>query len=116
MSATYYPPSSSQSYGSYQAPYPNHPTQNQYSAQFAAQSGQSPYPGYQPSSPAPEPISAPDIPAVTSEIGSQIIQRLISSELHQAGFDAAQPTAVLRLEQEVVTCPSYCRFLIRLLF
>ena len=103
--STYYPPS--QPYGSYQGTYPNYPTQAQYPAQFAAQSGSgsTSYPGYPPPSPAPEPISAPEIPAITSEIASQIIQRLISSELHHAGFDTAQPSTVLRLEQEVVACP-----------
>ncbi|KAK7695621.1 hypothetical protein QCA50_000257 [Cerrena zonata] len=101
MSAAYYPPS--QSYETYQGQgtYPNYTPQAQYNNQYA-QSGSTSYAGYPPSSPAPEPISAPDIPAITSEIASRIIQRLISSELHHAGFDAAQPATVLRLEQEVV--------------
>ncbi|ESK97461.1 transcription initiation factor tfiid subunit 8 [Moniliophthora roreri MCA 2997] len=49
----------------------------------------------------PRPPS-PVQPAVTPEIASNCIRKLISSELKGAHFDGAQPAAVERLEKEVV--------------
>ncbi|OBZ76939.1 hypothetical protein A0H81_03613 [Grifola frondosa] len=83
---SYYP---SQAYGSYQAPYSSYPNQNYYPSQYPAQSA----PGYslyqqsqaKPSTPPPESHTAPELPA-----------------LRHAGFDSAQPSALQRLESEVV--------------
>ncbi|KAF5369962.1 hypothetical protein D9758_001279 [Tetrapyrgos nigripes] len=50
----------------------------------------------------PRPPSPPQ-PAVTPEVASQAIQRLISSEFRDANFESAQPSALYRLEQEVVS-------------
>ncbi|KAK7470899.1 hypothetical protein VKT23_002315 [Stygiomarasmius scandens] len=50
----------------------------------------------------PRPPSPPQ-PAVTPQVASQSIQRLVSSEFRDAGFEGAQPSALYRLEQEAVS-------------
>ncbi|THV05503.1 hypothetical protein K435DRAFT_647185 [Dendrothele bispora CBS 962.96] len=50
----------------------------------------------------PRPPSPPQ-PAVTPQVASQTIQRLVSSEFRDAGFEGTQPSALYRLEQEVVS-------------
>ncbi|KAK0453342.1 hypothetical protein EV421DRAFT_672489 [Armillaria borealis] len=50
----------------------------------------------EPSPPSPVP------PAVSPAAASEATQRLVSAELKRAGFDAAEPAAVVRLEHEVV--------------
>ncbi|GBE79410.1 hypothetical protein SCP_0206080 [Sparassis crispa] len=102
MSASYYP---SQAYGSYQASYPAYPPQNAYpSAQYVQSptAAYSTYPTKATTPPLPESHTAPEISAVTPELASHALQRLLSCELRDAGFDAAQPTALQRLELEVV--------------
>lgn len=47
----------------------------------------------------PPPPPAP--PAVTPHIASQALQRLVSSQLRDAGFHSAQPQALRKLELEV---------------
>ncbi|KAL4241259.1 Transcription initiation factor TFIID subunit 8 [Abortiporus biennis] len=103
---SYYP---SQSYGSYQTPYPAYPSQTSYSAQYPqAQPSQSSVPLYQSpvpktsSSPPPELPAAPDLPAVTPQVASDSIRKLLSAELRHAGFDSAEPYAMHRLEMEVI--------------
>jgi len=46
----------------------------------------------------------PDLPSVTPQVASQIIQRLIAATLKNSGYDAAQPAAMQRLEVEVTAC------------
>jgi len=48
------------------------------------------------------PPPPPDLSSVTPQIASQTIQRLISAQLRDAGYEAAQPQALRRLESEVV--------------
>ena len=67
------------------------------------------YPAYAPAqvkppSPPPEPHTAPDVPAVSSELASHALERLVSAELSHAGFDSAEPAALRRLELEVIAC------------
>ncbi|KAK0191238.1 hypothetical protein F5146DRAFT_1138027 [Armillaria mellea] len=50
----------------------------------------------EPSPPSPVP------PAVSPAAASEATQRIVSAELKRAGFDAAEPAAVIRLEHEVV--------------
>ncbi|KAI0676935.1 hypothetical protein C8Q78DRAFT_1073688 [Trametes maxima] len=75
------------------------------------------YPGYPPrpgagytydasmagtsSQPQMGPHSAPELPGVTPQLASHALQRLIISELRDAGFDSAEGGAVRRLEREV---------------
>ncbi|KAI0080725.1 hypothetical protein K474DRAFT_1589213 [Panus rudis PR-1116 ss-1] len=105
MSQSYYP---TQAYAPYQTSYSAYPNQTQYQAQYAAQTATPAFPPYaigqpvKPPSPPPERPTAPEIPAVTSEVASHVLQRLISSELRRAGFEAAQPGAIQRLELDVV--------------
>ncbi|OCH93549.1 hypothetical protein OBBRIDRAFT_790074 [Obba rivulosa] len=98
---SYYP---SQTYGSYQTPYGAYPGANHYPSQYP-QVPPGGYPVYQtkpPTPPPPEPHPAPDLPAVTSEVASHTLQRLLSVELRDAGFESAQPDALRRLELEIV--------------
>jgi hypothetical protein len=56
-------------------------------------------------SPPPElPPPPPDLTSVDPRVASQAIERLILVGLRDAGFTAAQPVALRRLEHEVVTC------------
>lgn len=69
-----------------------------------------PYPHAQQSrvSPPPDlPPSPPDLTSITPDIASRAIQRLISSELRDAGFESAEPLALHRIEREVVACSSH---------
>lgn len=113
MSAsTYYPP---QTYGNYSQQYPAYAGQpSQYPAQYpspAAGQTQTPTFPYAPSpvktsgSPQPESHNAPDLAEVNEAVASRTMQRFVSSELRHAGFDAAAPTALRRLELETVSCP-----------
>jgi len=54
-----------------------------------------------PSVPHRLPPPPPDFASVTPQIASQTVQRLISSQLRDAGYEAAQPQALRRLEIEV---------------
>lgn len=110
---SYYP---SQSYNSYQAPYTQYgqPTPAHYASQYP----QAPLPpGYAPyaapppgavkqGSPPPEtPVPVvPVVPAVTPELASRAMERLLSMELRDIGFDAAEPAALKRLELDVAAC------------
>ncbi|KAI0939570.1 hypothetical protein AcW1_004561 [Taiwanofungus camphoratus] len=102
---SYYPP---QAYGQYQTQYPSYPNQNHYPSQYSPQTPTATYPVYQPSqikqgTPPPEPQPAPELPAITPGLASNALQRLLSLELRDIGFDSAQPAALRRLELEVVT-------------
>jgi transcription initiation factor TFIID subunit 8 len=56
-------------------------------------------------SPAPDlPPPPPDFTSITPDVASQAIQRLISAELRDVGFDSAQAPAVKRIELEVIAC------------
>ncbi|KAI6004047.1 hypothetical protein EDD15DRAFT_2156324 [Pisolithus albus] len=92
----------------FQGPYPAYvtaagqPTPIVYAAQF-------PIPGYpalygvvKPPTPTNQFHGAPDIPAISSEIASTQMQKLIVSQLQQSQFDAIEPQALVRLELEVV--------------
>jgi transcription initiation factor TFIID subunit 8 len=57
-----------------------------------------------PSVPHRLPPPPPDFASVTPQIASQTVQRLISSQLRDAGYEAAQPQALRRLEIEVAAC------------
>ncbi|KAI0728795.1 hypothetical protein C8Q72DRAFT_795098 [Fomitopsis betulina] len=106
---SHYPP---QAYGVFQPQYPAYDGQNHYPSQYPAQGAHvAAYPAYPPvqarlTSPPPEPHTAPDVPAVNSELASHAIERLASAELSRAGFDSAEPAALRRLELEVAACPS----------
>jgi hypothetical protein len=50
--------------------------------------------------PPPPPVLA----SVTPPIASQTVQRLISTQLQDTGFDSVQPLAMRRLETEVAAC------------
>ncbi|KAJ7283845.1 hypothetical protein C8J57DRAFT_1171768 [Mycena rebaudengoi] len=107
----------SSSYYQYQPPPTNTPSYNpysQYSAQAVAAYSQSAYPqGYFPTfvpAPAPKlsppppdlPPPPPDLTSITPNVASKAIQRLIMSELRDAGFSGAQALAVETLERDVV--------------
>ncbi|KAI0824612.1 hypothetical protein BC628DRAFT_1410748 [Trametes gibbosa] len=47
------------------------------------------------------PHSAPELPGVSPQLASHAMQRLLSSELRDAGFDSAEASAMRRLEREV---------------
>ncbi|KAI0637877.1 hypothetical protein C8Q77DRAFT_1153577 [Trametes polyzona] len=47
------------------------------------------------------PHSAPEVPGVSPQLASHAMQRLVSSELRDAGFDSAEAGALRRLEREV---------------
>lgn len=106
---SHYPP---QAYGVFQPQYPAYDGQNHYPSQYPAQGAHvAAYPAYphvqaRLTSPPPEPHTAPDVPAVNSELASHAIERLASAELSRAGFDSAEPAALRRLELEVAACPS----------
>lgn len=104
---SYYPP---QSYGSYQTPYTQYP---QPTPQYPTQFPQGPLPNYpyppgavNQGSPPPDPPTptVPAAPTVTPEIASRALQRLLSVELRDIGFDAAEPAALKRLELDVAAC------------
>ncbi|EIW61872.1 uncharacterized protein TRAVEDRAFT_35317 [Trametes versicolor FP-101664 SS1] len=75
------------------------------------------YPGYQPrpgggyafdgavggtsAQPQVGPHSAPELPGVTPQLASHVMERLVSSELRDAGFESAEAGALRRLEREV---------------
>ncbi|KAJ7117370.1 hypothetical protein C8R43DRAFT_839799, partial [Mycena crocata] len=82
-------------------------------AQYAAQSGpyvQGYFPTYQPPAPPraatpppPDlPPPPPDLTSITPRVASQAIERLMISELRDAGFSAAHPQTLERLERDVV--------------
>ncbi|KAI6164963.1 hypothetical protein EDD17DRAFT_1754804 [Pisolithus thermaeus] len=84
------------------AGYPMYAIKGLYAAQF-------PIPGYpalygivKAPTPTNQFHSAPDIPAISSEIASKQMQKLIVSQLQQSQFDAIEPQALARLELEVV--------------
>ena len=52
--------------------------------------------------------TAPEIPGVSPQLASHAIQRLISFEMRDAGFETAEAGAVRRLELEVVSCELCC--------
>jgi transcription initiation factor TFIID subunit 8 len=66
------------------------------------------YPTIQPEStpvqPPAEPLSAPDASFVTPRVASQAVKQLVSAQLRVAGFEAAEPAALRRLEDEVIAC------------
>ena len=104
---SYYPP---QNYGSYQTPYTQYSQPGQYSSQYP-QGSLAAYPAYPPGgvkqgSPPPEaPAPAvPVVPSVTPELASRALQRLLSVELRDIGFDSAEPAALKRLELDVAAC------------
>jgi transcription initiation factor TFIID subunit 8 len=66
-----------------------------------------PYQGQQPSKPTPAPeILPPDPsePSVTPAVASRAMERLVLTELKNAGFEKAAQPAVQRIEQELTTC------------
>ncbi|TCD71354.1 hypothetical protein EIP91_011125 [Steccherinum ochraceum] len=99
---------SAQGYGSFQAStYPAYTTQAQFQGQYTGQAPPSGYsiyaagPSNLPTSPH-DATPSPDLPAVSPDIASAAVQRLLLSELQDAGFDAASPMALQRFENEVV--------------
>ena len=52
------------------------------------------------------PPTAPEIPGMSAQLASHAMQRLISVEMRDAGFEAAEPGAIRRLELEVAACTS----------
>ncbi|KZT72658.1 hypothetical protein DAEQUDRAFT_762928 [Daedalea quercina L-15889] len=99
---SHYPP---QAYSSSQPQHPAYTGQNYYPSQYPSQGTPvAAYPVYPPKapSPPPEPHTAPEVPAVSSELASHAVGRLVSAELSRAGFDSAEPVALRRLEAEVV--------------
>ncbi|KAH9942555.1 hypothetical protein B0H21DRAFT_523274 [Amylocystis lapponica] len=99
----------SPAYGSYQTSYAPYQNQSHYPGQYSPQGTPAGYPVYPqgqtkpPSTPPPpEAHPAPELSAVTSELASHAIQRLLSAELSTAGYDSAEPAALRRLELEVV--------------
>ncbi|KAJ7086653.1 hypothetical protein C8R44DRAFT_650475 [Mycena epipterygia] len=87
---------------------PSYNPYSQYSAQ-AASYAQGYFPPYHPpptprvSPPPPDlPPPPPDLSSITPHVASKAIERLIMSELRDAGFSAAQPQAMEQLERDVV--------------
>ncbi|KAJ7499158.1 hypothetical protein FB451DRAFT_28184 [Mycena latifolia] len=87
-------------------------TYNPYS-QYAAQASyaQGYFPPYHPPAPPPPKLSPPppdlpppppDLTSITPHVASKAIERLIASELRDAGFSSAQPQAMESLERDVV--------------
>lgn len=105
---SYYPPQ----YGTIQPQYPTYPNQTYYPSHshYTSQGGHNVYPAQQAVNhlPLPEPHTAPELSAVTDDVASRAMQRFMSSELRSAGFDSVEPSALRRLEHEVVTCPYPC--------
>lgn len=61
----------------------------------------------QPQTQKPTPVDTtpdPPEPSVTPEVASKAIERLVTFELQNAGFERAVQPAVQRLEVEVATC------------
>ncbi|KAJ7904279.1 hypothetical protein B0H14DRAFT_2246008, partial [Mycena olivaceomarginata] len=52
--------------------------------------------------PPDQPPPPPDLTSITPQVASKAIQRLIASEMRDAGFSAAQPPAMESLERDVV--------------
>lgn len=52
------------------------------------------------------PPIAPEVPGISSQLASHALQRLIASEMRDAGFESAEAGAVRRLELEVASCTS----------
>lgn len=83
---------------------------NQYPAANVAASAAIPYfplyQGQQAAKPAPSEMQLPDPsePSVTPQVAARAMQRLVSVELQNAGFERAVQPAAQRLEQEVTTC------------
>lgn len=114
--STAYPASSSQPYSqsaaypSYSVSYAHYPSQTHYPAANYAQlqPGAVPYSYPVPSktSPDPElkPLTGPAALSVDADVASTALRRLISAELQNEGFEAAEPAALLRLEKEFVAC------------
>lgn len=96
------------SYNTQQQQYVQPPVQ--YSVQYSqAQQAyyNAPYPSNVPpksQSPPPELPAAPEVLDVTPQVASKSLQKLISFELNGAGFEAAEPQALQRLEVEVISC------------
>jgi hypothetical protein len=114
-----------QPYGTYHAPYPTYhlpPGQPMAGAgtvaHYPTQFPQPPTPtAYQalyplqpakPPSPPPGPLTAPDIPAISSQIASREVQKLIVSQLKNSKFESIESQALQRLELEVVACMCPC--------
>ena len=64
------------------------------------------YQGQQATKPASSEMQRPDPsePSVTPQVAARAMQRLVSVELQNAGFERAVQPAAQRLEQEVTTC------------
>ncbi|KAH9938456.1 uncharacterized protein B0H18DRAFT_1112612 [Fomitopsis serialis] len=98
---------SPQAYGVFQPQYPAYTGQNHYPTQYPTQGTLWPHTCIpcctnETAIPASAPLSAPEIPAVTSEFASHALERLASAELSRVGFDSAEPAALQRLELEVI--------------
>lgn len=91
---SFYPPPS---FTQFQGAYPPFP------AQFQGQFSQSSF-QVTSATPPPDPPTALELSAVTSEVASQAIQRLLSLELQHAGFDSSEPYAMEWFEHEVTAC------------
>ncbi len=50
--------------------------------------------------------TAPEVPGISSELASKALQRLISVEMRDAGFETAEGGAMRRLELELASCES----------
>ncbi|KAJ6539114.1 hypothetical protein B0H19DRAFT_1314063 [Mycena capillaripes] len=87
---------------------PSYNPYSQYSAQAASYGSY--FPTYNPLPPPPrvtppppdQPPPPPDLTSITPHVASKAIERLIMSELRDAGFSAAQPQTMERLERDVV--------------
>ncbi|THH17607.1 hypothetical protein EW146_g3235 [Bondarzewia mesenterica] len=97
-----------QAYGSYQASYAHYPSQTHYPSANYAQLP-APSPSYATlfnppkKSPSPEPVLPPPAQSdVTPQVASKAMQRLMTAEMKNEGFDAAEPAAMKLLELEVV--------------
>ena len=65
------------------------------------------------SSPPPDlPPPPPDLTSVDPKVAFKAVERLLSSLLRDAGFDAAHPVALERLYVEVVSCTSTLPWLV----
>ena len=96
-----YPPYPAANYGyatAYYQAYPAHPGAPGYPYDPAAVAGAAL------THPQGGPPTAPEIPGVSSQLASHAMQRLISAEMREAGFESAEPGAIRRLELEVAAC------------
>ncbi|TFY69450.1 hypothetical protein EVG20_g3164 [Dentipellis fragilis] len=99
-----------QPYGSYQQTYAHYPSQTHYpSANYSQVPQQTPSFVYSAAQPPQTPQSSsddvppsPDPLNMTPEIASKTLQRFISAQVKDEGFDAAEPNALRQLELEVV--------------